>query len=285
MTLQRILKWICTSLAVLTLLLTSLVVITTNPEPWSKAEISTLTIGLNEAAAIGVPHGFLMSAAQRQEHLALLTKVEQGDVLTAAESLTYRKIFQAALYENQKFLGRFDTELTPLDDHAMEMSNNIAGLGIAGHHDHHDLSARQNFAAVLISLDRLKNAQTFLGRAYYANVAQKDLVDIISHVGVAPHTVSVAYEAPDQVWGDATLGAEFEAMLNAYKTAQFADIHSPAYWEAVDQALAFYNDLILDVQAQVMAHTSAHERRFAGRFLSLQTLAPPVDLHRALRRK
>jgi len=45
--------------------LLALIMVQTNPEPWTPAEIKKITIGLNEAAAIGVPHGFLMGKAER----------------------------------------------------------------------------------------------------------------------------------------------------------------------------------------------------------------------------
>ena len=53
----------------------------TSPDGWSEEEISRLTKGLNEAAAIGVPHGFLMDDDVRQAHAALLSRVEEGTVL------------------------------------------------------------------------------------------------------------------------------------------------------------------------------------------------------------
>ncbi len=257
----------------------------TDPNQLSASEIAKLTLALNEAAAIGVPHGFLMDEKTRQENLPLLTRVESGAALDTADSKAYRIVFQNTLHLNRSFLGKFDAELTVLFDHAFSTPNNIDRAGIIGYHDHHDVSARKNFAGLLNSLERLDRATTFLGRIRYANAVQKDLVDLISHVGVAPHTVSIPYVAPSSAWSDQQLGASFEAMLQHYKMAQFSDVNSPAYWVAVDAALQNYDVLILEVQHRVLQRTAAWERRVAGRFLSIQTLAPPVDLSRALRRR
>ncbi len=257
----------------------------TSSEPWSQQEVSNFTIALNEAAAISVPHDFLMASGIRAAHLALLKKVESGAVLSDAESLNYRLIFQQTLEKSQRFLSAFDQQLTVLSNHAMHEGNNVNAAGIAGNHDHHDYSARQNFAGLLISLDQLDAAGTPLGRIVAANGIQKDLVDLISHLGVAPYTVSVSYRAPEIPWQDSELGDKFEAMLLAFKAAQFTLVNSAAYWVQIDIGLARYNELILLVQNRVIARTKPWERRIAGRFLSPQTLAPPVDLNRNLRRK
>jgi hypothetical protein len=256
-----------------------------NPDPWSNEEVANLTVGLNEAAAIGVPHGFLMSKDMRSTNLVLLEKVESGALLNEIETKSYRYLFQKTLQDSQNFLSRFDAELTIIPDHAMDINNNVQTMGIAHLHDHHDTSARRNFAGLLQSLEQFDQAKTSFGRIRFANAAQKDLVDLISHMGVAPHTVSVPYVPPEFPWANAELGQIFEEMMKAFKQAQFSSINSPAYWVAIDQALAQYSELILKVQQHVTDRTSAWERRIAGRFLATQTLAPPVDLERALRRK
>jgi hypothetical protein len=257
----------------------------TNPDPWAPAEVARLAAGLNEAAAIGVPHGYLMRKEVRAEHLALLQKVESGEVLSETESIEYRHIFQNTLHDSQRFLSSFDGQLTILDDVEMSTSNNVAGQGIAGHHDHHDVSARENFQAMLHSLQSLEQTSSSFSRIASANMVQKDLVDLISHMGIAPHSVSVPYVPPDRLWADSALGDKFEAMTRAFKDAQFSPINSPPYWAAIDEALAKYGDLILAVQTRVVAHTSSLERRIAGRFMSFQTGAPPVDINRPMRRK
>ena len=205
--------------------------------------------------------------------------------MSADESLEYRHVFQAALQENQRFLSAFDSELTILPDVCMAMPNNVASLGIAGLHDHHDVSARANFSAILHSLEQLDAADNSFSRIRYTNAVQKDLVDLISHMGVAPHTVSVRYIPPEVPWQDIELGAIFEEMMKSFKAAQFEEVNSPPYWSAIDVALAKYSELILALQDRIVARTSSWERRIAGRFLSPQTLAPPVELNRPLRRK
>ena len=280
----KLMKRLMISVAIGLCVFVAVIILRSNSEPWSKAEITKLTTGLNEAAAIGVPHDYLMDKATRSTHLPLLAKVEAGEVLSVQESLEYRKIFQGVLKANQAFLGRFDAELTPVPDHAMDMDNNIESHGIIGLHDHHDLSAHKNFAAMLQSLSKLDNASSVFTRIYYTNAAQKDLVDLISHLGIAPHTVSVPYMPPDQPWPDSQLGDQFEAMLKSFKSAQFEQINSTSYWAAVDAGLAHYDELIWNVQTKVVAKTTPWERQIAGRFLAIQTLAPPVDLARPLRR-
>jgi hypothetical protein len=281
-----IFRWIIRIFKLLMVALTlvaAVVVLNTNPDPWAEKDLPALTKALNEAAAIGVPHDFLMQKEVRDQHLAILEKVESGAALTLTESLEYRKIFQATLLDSQSFLAAFDDQLSVLPDHAMQDANNIEGLGIAGHHDHHDQSARSNFRALLNSLEHLDQARTPIGRVFNTNAVQKDLVDLISHMGVAPHTVSVPYAEPNEPWPDAALGSIFEDMLKAFKAAQFELINTPAYWQHVDKALAHYDDLILAVQGRVVAKTARWERRIAGRFNSVQTFAPPIDLNRPLR--
>ncbi len=225
-----------------------------------------------------------MSDKVRQANTALLAKVETGAVLSADESADYRAVYQQVLFDSQTFLARFDGELTVLPDHAMHQPNNTGGNGIAGRHDHHDRSARLNFAGVLASLDALETARTPFGRIVHANAAYKDLVDLISHLGVSPHSVSASYEPPETPWPDAELGSAFEEMMAGFKAAQFQDVNTPGYWSATDAALAAYNRLIGAVQERIITGTAPWERRIARRFLSPQTLAPPVDLERKPRR-
>ncbi|MCB1382341.1 MAG: hypothetical protein KDJ73_05315 [Notoacmeibacter sp.] len=260
----------------------------TNPEPWTGEEVHRLAIQLNEAAAIGVPHGYLASAEDRRQNGALLAKVEEGAVLDAQASAAYRRAYQAILAENQSFLARFDAELSVLRDHAPDIANNDGGAGIPGRHDHHDLSARRNFSGLLSSLQSLDEAKGIAAgqqRIVTATRAYKDLVDLISHLGVAPHTVSVPYKPAPKPWPDARLGNSFEAMLAAFKEAQFEPVNSPAYWAAIDRGIAAYEALILAVQERIVERLQPWERRFSGRFLSPQTLAPPVTLDRVLRKR
>ncbi len=275
-------KWVAILLLVALVALAAF----TDPHPLTRAQISAMTGQLNEAAAVGVPQDFLISDGLRQAHGALLARVERGEPLDEEDSIAYRLVYQRILTDNQSFLARFDRQLTILDDVAMALGNNCGSSGIAGRHDHHDRSARENFAGLLTSLDRLEAAQGWSGspaRILASAHAYKDLVDLISHMGVMPHTLSVPYAPPEIAWKDAALGGSFEAMLAAYKQAQFAPVHSPAYWAAVDTALAAYDRLIVAVQDRIVTRTSPFERRLSGRFLSPQTLAPPIAMNRVLR--
>jgi hypothetical protein len=262
-----------------------LVVFKSNPKAWTGQEIENLVLALNEAAAVGVPHDFLMDRKQRSQHLPLLLKVERGEELTPAESTSYRVLFQATLQQNQSFLGRFDAELSVLHDYAMAVANNINSLGISGNHDHHDLSASKNMDALQEALQKLDAAQSTFARVKYANGAQKQLVDLISHMGVMPHTVSVVESNVETLNQKSGPGVHFEAMLRAFKAAQFENVNSPAYWRAIAAGLKSYNRLILDVQSYIQERTTPWERRLAGRFMALQTSPPPVDLQRPQRQQ
>lgn len=251
-----------------------------DPGQMDDSAIAAWTLRLNEAAATGVPHGFLMDKGVRAANGALITKVDTGAELTAEESRRYRLLFQSVLQDNQRFLSAFDAELTILPELFPGEANNCGSLGIAGSHDHHDLSARLNFAALSASLERLHEVRGLSGpfrRIAAANAALKDLSDLIGHLGVAPHTLSVPYSAPETPWKDTALGGLFETMLVEFKAAQFAPVNSPAYWAHVDKALSAYAGLISAVQIRIAADASPLEQRIAGRFLSFRTLAPQVD--------
>ncbi|MFZ1682095.1 MAG: hypothetical protein WAT70_13835 [Rhizobiaceae bacterium] len=258
----------------------------TDPVPLEAARVHRIARQMNEAAAIAVPHGYLMDEALRAQNRALLSRVEHGDVLDADASALYRGVIQAVLLANQAFLARFDRELTVLADHAMHRPNNARGHGIAGRHDHHDLSARLNFAALLAELAALDEAAGWPGaprRILAAARAWKDLADIVGHLGVSAHSVSVPYEPPPAPWPDQDLGGRFEAMLMAYKQAQAEPVNSPAYWQSMDSALDACAAMILAVQVRIVSRTRSWERRLSGHFLSPQTLATPVELDRPLR--
>ncbi len=258
----------------------------TDPDPLEAARVNRIVRQMNEAAAIGVPHGYLMDAATRERNRMLLSGIERGEILDADASARYRGLIQTVLHANQSFLARFDHELTVLADHAMHRPNNAGGHGIAGRHDHHDLSARLNFTAVLAELAVLDEATGWPGaprRILAAARAEKDLADIVGHLGVSAHSISVPWEPPAAPWPEPELGSLFEAMLMAFKQSQVEPVNSPAYWRSIDGALDATVALILAVQDRIVSRTSRWERRLSGHFLSPQTLATPVDLDRPLR--
>lgn len=277
---MRFLKWLLIGIITLFLSIPVVLVIFGSSKPHATKDLQLFADRLNEAAAIQIPHGFLMSEELRAGNLPLLEKVEKGVVLSAAESANYRAVFQQNLLESQSFLGRFDGELTVLNDWRMGAVNNVGTDGIAGKHDHHDESARRNYEDVERALARLDGASgplAFLQRIAAINLANKSLADIISHMGVAPHTVSVAYEAPSKTWREQVTGDAFEAMMKAYKASQFQLVNSASYWQSVDQAVQQYALLVGEVQVRLQAKSSWWERRIAGGFLAPQTLAPQID--------
>ncbi len=284
---MRFLKLLLISIFALTVSLLLILLTFGSSQPYSSEKLRGFALRLNEAAAIQIPHHFLMDEAIRQQHLTLLKKVETGAELTAENSARYRAIFQSNLAQSQSFLGRFDQELTILEDWQMSADNNVGQAGITGKHDHHDRSARLNFADVERSLsiiDKSTGGFGYVQRIRAINLAYKSLADVISHLGVAPHTVSVAYELPAVALRDPTLGSLFETVLRNYKNAQFETVNSTAYWRYVDRAVNDYARLVEQVQKRVHAKSTWWERRIAGRFLSLQTLAPMIEEDIPLRR-
>ncbi len=265
----------------------SVVVLGTSPVPYTRIEISNWTVKLNEAAAVGITHNSLLNDSQRSLHSALLVKVETGAALTEQESAKYRAVYQTGLQENQKFLSTFDGELSVLVDYEIKLENNIHTRGIVGAHDHHDLSARRNFNQLSLALKTLENSKgalQFPQRIAAINSTYKNLVDLISHLGVAPHTISVPHQIPNALIGNSQQGVQFEAMLRAYKGAQFELVNSVLYWLQIDEALRHYDALIFDIQNRVVKASSSWERKVAGRFMSLQTFAPPINKTPKLRR-
>ncbi len=276
---KRIGKWI--GIALGAALIMGLLFILSRPiAPYSAAEVRRLTTLLNEDAAITTPHRSLLTDEERKFHTALLAKVESGTPLSLAESRQYRALFQAALRRNRSRLALFDSNLTVMTDLRMHDPNNVGGQGIAHDHDHHDASARSNFDDMARSLDAIGRSHGIFGsvvRIRNANAAYKNLTDIILHLGTAPQTISVDHQRCAAALCATPLGADFEAMLAAYKAAQFTPVNSPAYARDVGRALAAYDRLVLAVQGRINTDLSPLERRLAGRWLAPQTLSPSPD--------
>jgi hypothetical protein len=257
--------------------------------PWDPAartpqEISALTDMLNEASSVIVPHKTLGKKI-RFENLALFEAVERGEELSEAGSTRYRKLYQQIIFNNQTFFNAYDHQVTPQPDVDMEMDNNAGGKGIAGNHDHHDVSARENLELLkgnLITLEAASGLTGPLVRIFATAKAHKNLTDLMLHFGTVPQTVSVPYAPTPVVAGD-TLGAKFETMMREYKTAQFAPVNSPPYVNALHAGLAAYDMMILEVQDRVRARLGPAERTLAGQWLSWQSLTPPTGNYRAYR--
>ena len=255
-----------------------------DPPARTPQEISDLTDILNEAASVIAPHKSLGKKI-RFEHLPLFEKVEKGTELTEQESAEYRKLYQQIVLNNQLFFWSYDHQVTVMPDVGMQMANNVGGQGIAGKHDHHDASARNNLALLkgnLARIDTSSGAMASPARIYAAIRAYKNLTDLMLHFGTVPQTVSVGY-MPEEVSPEDSLAVNFESMLREYKTAQFAPVNSPAYWNAVHAALGAYDRMIIEVQDHIRSKLGPLERTLAGRWLAWQSLTPPMGSYKAYR--
>ncbi len=255
-----------------------------DPPARTPQEISDLTDILNEAASVIAPHKSLGKKI-RFENLALFEKVEKGTELTESESAEYRRRYQQIVLNNQLFFWSYDHQVTAMPDVGMDMPNNAGGQGVAGNHDHHDVSARINLDLLKGNLARIDAASGVMAspaRILAAIKAHKNLTDLMLHFGTVPQTVSVPYVETPVPLGD-TLAANFETMLREYKTAQFAPVNSPAYVNALHAALGAYDKMIVEVQDHVRSKLGPWERTLAGPWLSWQSLTPPMGSYHAYR--
>ncbi|MCR9139368.1 MAG: hypothetical protein NXI27_25435 [Alphaproteobacteria bacterium] len=276
---KTIAKW--AAIAVVLLLAIGLIFIFSLPSgPHSARDVRLYTSLLNEIAAVDVPHNSFLSDEQKTDHADLLALVESGKQLTEQQSRTYRQLIQQILLDHQSRLVWLDTSLTVMNDVEIDEVNNVGGTGIEGLHDHHDQSARRNFSDLSVALQRLETANGITApvvRIFSANRAYKNLTDIILHLAVAAHSVSVEYMPPDLDVEPGTMAADFESMLMAYKIAQFAPVNSQTYVAQIGRAMDAYDRLVLAAQARINQRLSPLERRLAGRWLALHTIAPQPD--------
>ena len=255
-----------------------------DPPARTPQEIADLTDILNEASSVIVPHKTLGKKI-RFENLALFEKVEKGAELTEQESAEYRRHYQQIVLDNQLFFWSYDHQVTAMPDVGMDMPNNAGGQGIAGSHDHHDVSARTNLDLLkgnLARIDASSGVMASPARILAAIKAHKNLTDLMLHFGTVPQTISVPY-APTEIPADDTLAANFESMLREYKTAQFAPVNSPAYINALHAGLAGYDKMIIETQDHVRSKLGPWERTLAGRWLAWQSLTPPMGSYKAYR--
>ena len=256
-----------------------------DPPALSREAITDRVDRLNEGAAIQVPHKSLDDGKTRAEQLALFEKVERGEILSEQESARYRVIYQELLQRNQKYLSRFDRNLTVLPNVGMQHPNNVYGEGIEGSHDHHDESARSNYRDMRDSIRQLSDAQSSLGsftRIKHAISAYKDLTDILLHLATAPQTKSVPYSPPANMPTD-KFELIFEDVLREFKLAQFQPINSTGYNEHIVLALNNYDRLVQAVQGEVYTYLTPVERTFAGTWGGWQSLSPSVEDYTATR--
>jgi hypothetical protein len=268
---RRVLVWGATALVLAFFLLC----LPFNPRKWTAGEISARVDLLNEKAAIDTPHHQLGKRI-REANLALFEKVEQGQLLSAEESASYRVLYQSILKDKQSELRKLDGELTVLTDYMPAEQNNVGTLGIEGSHDHHDASSIANLAALRRDLEKLENASGLAAsytRVRAAISAYKDLDDIILHMATAPQTKSVP-RVPETPADD--LQAQYEPMMVHFKRAQFEPVNSPAYAAEVHRALDYYDALVVLVQDRIYAQLGPLERSLSGRFGSWRSLAPSL---------
>lgn len=209
------------------------------------------------------------------EQQTLFDRVAQGDGLDATESCAYRTTYWLVL---QDYTNRFqlaDDDLYMATDFGSTHINNCGGLGITGHHDLHDVSAKRNFDQLVDHLDALEEGAGFIDTILRVNEVHKNLVDLMVHMAPATHSIGVMSPEFAQ---EGRLAAPFNRMQSGFKAAQFAPLNSPAYWQGVRDALAAYTEIVATVQNATTRHSTGLQRRIAGRWLSLQTVAPRLKL-------
>ncbi len=226
---------------------------------------------INEAAGVTVPHGF-DDGAVRQTALPLFLRVERDQPLTDADSRSYRVLYQGIILSRQATLRRFDRNLTVLTDVDMDRPNNVGGNGIAGSHDHHDVSVRSNLADLTAEVATVQHSGFTPTRVRNAILAYKDLSDTLAHLATVSHTKSTPYRP--RVGPASEIESLGEESLREFKTVQFAAVNSPEYWRAMFRALDRFDALALRVQHDLDASLTPVERKLAGRWGSPQSLGP-----------
>jgi hypothetical protein len=274
---KRVLRWVALgalALLGLVVIVVVLAVVLQTTDPFAPAELRRVIDEANQSVAIEVAHG-LDGGKARRTQAALFDKVERGEELDERDSAAYRVAYQGVLEEARPRLASFDHDLTPATDVEMERPNNVGGSGIAGIHDHHDFSTRANLADLGRELAEVtRSGASGAAKIRNAILAYKDLADVIGHLGTVPHTKSTPYLPPmaGSSTGSSWVEQDGEALLAAFKKAQFAPVGSPAYWTSLFAALDRYDDLILRVQAEVNGHLGPLGRKLVGRFGSWQSL-------------
>lgn len=101
---------------------------------------------------------------------------------------------------------------------------------------------------------------------------------------MAPAVQSIGVYAHDfALDGQGVLAQTYNDMQGHFKVAQFANINGSIYWENIDAALDDYANIVAATQGIVVANSSPLQRRIAGRWLSLQTVAPRLKKQTCLR--
>ena len=243
-------------------------------QPMTPAQLAAHVRALMRYGAVDVPHDM---AGPDHPLAALMARVAAGEALSPAESTGYRLAIQAVLADNQRLFTLLDNNIVLASDAGPDDRNNCGSLGIAGRHDLHAASAASNFAEMEASLTALNMAGP-LGRIRHANRAYKSLTDLMVHLAPAQASVMLQGQPalPDTADPDRT--AAFEAFRHAMTEAGFAPIGSPQHRAALAAAQAAFATLAANVQTTITARLSPLEQRLAGRWLSLQSISPRLDL-------
>lgn len=205
----------------------------------------------------------------------LFSKVEMGELVSRQESCRYRNAYHKYLATRQGLFATMDQNIHFATDFGSEQANNCKGLGVMGRHDLHDMSAKDNFQNIVQNIKILVDA-SWWKQVVLVNDINKDLIDLIVHMAPATHALGVR----DPSFGfdpDAAYAAQFQAMQSGFKTAQFSNLNSCDYWNNIDRALGAYLDILTQVDQRIVSHTTALQRKIAGTWMALQTIAPPLD--------
>lgn len=242
--------------------------ISSTARPMPPARIATLTDRLFEFGATGFVHDRYSGP-----EAALFDCVLRGAALTPAQSVRYREAFTAYLLAQQELFVRLDADLHLATDFRASAPNNTGGTGLPGTHDQHDLSALANLTDMHRSLTALPRSGP-VHRIRLANNIAKDLTDLMVHLAPAVHARAILSPEALPPGLPAEIAAPFSRFYAGIKAAQAAPINGPAYWAALDDALAGYAALASVVQDRTRAHQGPVSRAVSGRWMSLQTVAP-----------
>lgn len=243
-------------------------------KPYETTYLKKQVFKVNESVAWHAPHFELDKGATRDNHTQLFEKVESSVELSIDESRDYRKLYQNILLKNQFKFSLYDRDITILNDHNMGRVNNIGGRGIKGEHDHHDSSTRENINNILGNLEKIQASNYPFYSPYRVLIAigiHKDTMDLILHIGTIPHTVSTI---DNQKMSNSPIEKLAEDMLAHYKKAQFTPVNSVEYWQAIEDGMESYTQLILSIQAIIVTNLSETELKTAGLWGGWQSLSP-----------
>ncbi len=209
--------------------------------PLERTEAEILVNALCEGAQITRAHRKLDEGKTRAANTNLFLTVEQGELLSDAESERYRQLYQG-------ITGARDGAALRTEVHAIAQTlENLRALGTVG---------------------------APYERSKYARSAYQGLFDLlVTSAGMANLPKSAAYLAPATP-PETRFEQLGETFLKELQAAQLERINSKGYFAALDRALAAYVDMILEAQMRVQPHLGWLERKLAGPFAGWQSLTP-----------